>query len=50
LATHDAVNGSNHPWTKDSARVNADALDALGRGAEALVLREKYGVVRADKN
>ena len=31
LATHEQVNGSNHLWTKDSARVTADALDALGR-------------------
>ena len=36
--------------TKASARVTADALDALGRGAEATALREKYGIVRADKN
>ena len=50
LATHQRVNGSNNPWTKGSARVTADALDALGRGAEAAALREKYGIVRADKN
>ena len=50
LATHEQVNGSIHPWTKDSVRVTADALDALGHGAEAAVLREKYGIVRADKN
>ena len=50
LATHERVNGSNHPWTKASARVTADALDALGRGAEAAALREKYAIVRADKH
>jgi hypothetical protein len=31
-------------WTKDSARVTADALDALGRTEEAKALRERYGV------
>ena len=35
--------GLNHPWTKDSARVTADALDALGRHEEAKALRERYG-------
>ena len=44
------VNGLKHPWTKDSAHVTADALDALGRAAEAAGLREKYGIVPADKN
>jgi hypothetical protein len=40
LAAHEGVNRSNHPWTKDSVRVTADALDALGRCAEAAALRE----------
>jgi len=31
--------GRDHPWTKDSARVTADALDALGRTEEAMALR-----------
>ena len=31
--------GPNHAWTKDSARVTADALHALGRSEEAKVLR-----------
>jgi tetratricopeptide (TPR) repeat protein len=44
LAVHAATNGPNHPWTKDSARVTADALDALGRGAEAEALRARYGL------
>jgi tetratricopeptide (TPR) repeat protein len=44
LAIHARVNGANHPWTKDSARVTADALDALGRGDAAKALREKYAL------
>jgi hypothetical protein len=36
--------GPQHPWTKDSARVTADALDALGRADEAKALRVRYGV------
>ena len=36
--------GLNHDWIKDSARVTADALDALGRTEEAKALRERYGV------
>jgi tetratricopeptide repeat protein len=44
LATHERVNGPNHAWTKDSARVTADALDALGRGEEANALRTRYGL------
>ena len=41
LATHEAASGLNHAWTKDSARVTADALDALGRTEEAKALRER---------
>jgi len=44
LAAHDKALGLNHPWTKDSAGVTADALDALGRGAEAEALRARYGL------
>jgi tetratricopeptide (TPR) repeat protein len=44
LTTHARVNGPNHPSTKDSARVTADALDALGRGDEAKALRARYAV------
>ena len=44
LAIHAATIGPHHSWTKDSARVTADALDALGRAEEAAVLREKYGI------
>jgi hypothetical protein len=32
--------------TKDSARITADALDALGRADEAAALRARYGVAR----
>jgi Tetratricopeptide repeat len=44
LAAHDKALGRDHPWTKDSARVTADALDALGRTEEAKALREQYGI------
>jgi tetratricopeptide (TPR) repeat protein len=44
LAIHDRINGPNHAWTKDSAHVTADALDALSRTDEARALRAKYGI------
>ncbi|HTZ68079.1 MAG TPA: toll/interleukin-1 receptor domain-containing protein [Roseiarcus sp.] len=44
LAAHDKVLGTDHPWTKHSARVTADALDALGRADEAAAVRTKYGL------
>ncbi|MGB8899012.1 MAG: tetratricopeptide repeat protein [Methylocella sp.] len=44
LATHARINGPNHPWTKDSVRVAAEALDALGRAGEAAALRARYGL------
>jgi hypothetical protein len=31
LMAHDKVLGREHAWTKDSARVTVDALDAFGR-------------------
>jgi len=43
LATHETASGPNHPWTKNSARVTADALEALGRAEEAAALRARYG-------
>ena len=46
LAAHDKVLGPDHHLTKDSARVTADALDALGRADEAAALRARYGVAR----
>jgi tetratricopeptide (TPR) repeat protein len=49
LAAHDKVLGRDHSWTKDSARVTADALDALDRTDEAKALRERYGVTGQGK-
>jgi hypothetical protein len=43
-SAHDQTLGRDHPWTKGSARVTADALDALGRTEEAATLRERYGI------
>jgi tetratricopeptide (TPR) repeat protein len=44
LAAHDKALGPNDPWTKDSARVNAEALDALGRREDAAALRANYAL------
>ena len=44
LTAYAKLLGRDHAWTKDSARVTADALDALGRTEEAKALRERYGV------
>jgi tetratricopeptide (TPR) repeat protein len=44
LAAHEMVLGRDHAWTKDSARVTADALEALGRTEDAKALRERYGL------
>jgi len=41
VTNHKAASGLNHPWTKDSARVTANALDALGRAEEAKALQER---------
>jgi tetratricopeptide (TPR) repeat protein len=49
LADHREVLGRDHAWTKDSARVTADALDALGRTDEAKALRERYGLAEHGK-
>jgi hypothetical protein len=38
-----------HPWTKDSARVTADVLDALGRTEQAAAVRERYGIESKDQ-
>jgi tetratricopeptide (TPR) repeat protein len=43
LAAHEKTLGQNHHWTKDSARVTAEALAALGRADEATALRSRYG-------
>jgi hypothetical protein len=42
LCVHEKTFGKNHRWTKESARVTADALDAQGRIAEALALRTTH--------
>jgi hypothetical protein len=44
LATHETVSGSIHPWTKNSTRLTADALEALGRAEEAAALRARHGL------
>ena len=44
LAAHEAVLGATHGWTRDSARVTADAYDAFGRSEEASALRRRYGL------
>jgi tetratricopeptide (TPR) repeat protein len=49
LTAYDKVLGRDHPRTKFSARVTADALDAPGRTDEAKALREKYGITEAEK-
>jgi len=49
FAAHDITLGRDHDWTKDSARVTADALDAIGRTEEAKGLRERYGVTSSDE-
>jgi hypothetical protein len=50
LATHEAACGPNDVRTKDSARVTANALDAIGRFDEAKALREKYGLTQPEKS
>ena len=49
LAAHDKALGRDDAWTKDSARVTADALDALGRAEDAKALRERYGLTPPEK-
>jgi tetratricopeptide (TPR) repeat protein len=46
LETHEAASGPNHSWTKDSARIAADALVALDRGDEAEALRARHDIAR----
>jgi tetratricopeptide (TPR) repeat protein len=42
LAAHQDHLGGDHGWTKGSASVVADALDALNRSGEAKALRARY--------
>ncbi|MGA2289113.1 FxSxx-COOH system tetratricopeptide repeat protein [Bradyrhizobium sp.] len=44
VAAHEKALGVRHRFTRDSARIAADALAALGRAAEAAVLRGRYGM------
>jgi tetratricopeptide (TPR) repeat protein len=46
LAAHESALGPSDVWTKDSARVTADALDALGRADDATLMRQRYGLGR----
>ena len=46
LAAHEKLLGQEHPMTKSSARVTADALDALGRAGEAAALRARHGLAK----
>jgi hypothetical protein len=41
--THSIAISCVHRWTKDSAHVMADALDALGRVAEAAAIIARHG-------
>jgi hypothetical protein len=42
--TLDKACGANHNWTKDSAKVTADALEALDSTAEAQALNQRHGL------
>jgi hypothetical protein len=46
LAAHEKALGSNHTWTKDSARV---ITDAHGRADEVKALRERYRLTAAER-
>jgi hypothetical protein len=48
LTVRDKAFGRNAETTS-SARVTADALDALGRSEEAKALREQYGITGPEK-
>jgi tetratricopeptide (TPR) repeat protein len=44
LESHIKMFGLGHPWTKDAARIVADALHALKRPREAAAIRQQYGI------
>ncbi len=48
LTTLEKSSGPNHAWTKGSACVVGDALDALGQTEKAAVLRARYGIMQKD--
>jgi len=41
---HEKILGIDHVWSRDSAIVAADILDALGRLREGAELRDRYGI------
>jgi hypothetical protein len=47
--SRDKILGPNQPWTQDSARVTAHALDVLDRSEEAAELRQRYGLKAPEK-
>jgi tetratricopeptide (TPR) repeat protein len=44
LTALEAKLGATHAWTTESARVTADAWDALGRTQDAAALRQRFGL------
>jgi hypothetical protein len=44
LPAHETSSPPITRWTKESARANADALDAVGPTDEAAALRARYGI------
>ena len=48
LTARDKSLGRERAWTKDCARVTADAFDALGRTEEAKALRGRYGLTEPE--
>ncbi len=44
LAAHEAALGPAHAWTRDSARVTAEAWAALGRTEAAAALKARLGL------
>lgn len=49
LAAHGKVLGARHPSSKESARVTADAFDALGRTHEAAAVRERHDIAQGEE-
>jgi hypothetical protein len=44
LAAHESALGTDHPWTRDSAKTTAQALDLIGRTDDAAKLRKQYAL------
>jgi hypothetical protein len=47
LAAHENMLGPRHRWVKESARITAEALLALGRARETTKLCKRYGIARS---